>query len=134
MQTSEVIYQGELRTRCTHILSATTIFTDAPLDNEGKGECFSPTDLVATALASCMLTIIGIVSKREGFDISGTKASITKIMGTSPRRIQEVVIDLYFPKQEYTSKQLKLIEHSIQNCPVAKSLHPDIKQTIHTHF
>ena len=131
MITSKVVYLGELRTEAIHIQSNTTIYTDAPKDNHGKGEMFSPTDLVATALASCMISIMGIVAMKEGIStLDGTVAEVTKIMIAEPRRIGEIHIKLIFPKKEYTDKEKKIYEHAAQTCPVAKSLHPDLKQVI----
>ena len=131
MITSKVVYLGELRTEAIHIQSNTTIYTDAPKDNHGKGEMFSPTDLVATALASCMISIMGIVAMKEGINtVDGTVAEVTKIMIAEPRRIGEIHIKLIFPKKEYTDKEKKIYEHAAQTCPVAKSLHPDLKQVI----
>lgn len=127
-------YTGDLRTRATHLKSGETIITDAPVDNQGKGEAFSPTDLLAASLGSCMLTIMGISAREHGFDIDGTKVNITKIMGTSPRRVQEVIIDFTFPHMDYTPKQKKLIALAADTCPVARSLHPDLKQTIRLNF
>lgn len=131
MATSTVKYIGELRTEATHTQSNTTIFTDAPKDNHGKGEMFSPTDLVATALASCILSVMGIVSLKEGITkTDGATAEVTKIMYTEPRRIGEIHINLTFPKNNFTDKEKKIYEHSAYTCPVAKSLHPDIKQVL----
>lgn len=131
MITSTVKYLGELRTEATHIQSQTTIHTDAPKDNHGKGEMFSPTDLVATALASCMMSIMGIVAMKDGITpIEGTIAEVTKIMYAEPRRIGEIHIKITFPKSEYTDKEKKIYEHAAFTCPVAKSLHPDLKQVI----
>ena len=98
MATVETIYLGGLRTEATHVQSGTKILTDAPTDNHGKGEAFSPTDLVATALGSCMMTIMGIAAQTHGIDIDGTKLHITKIMSASPRRIGEIVVEVHFPK------------------------------------
>ncbi len=134
MITAESEYLGNLRTRARHVLSGTEILTDAPPDNQGEGAYFSPTDLVATALGSCMITIMGIVARRDGFSIEGTRWDITKIMGDNPRRIAEIVINLYFPHDEYSDKERRLLEHSVKYCPVAQSLHPDLKQTIHFHY
>ena len=97
MTTSTSKYSGELRTHSVHTQSGETYITDAPTDNEGKGEAFSPTDIVATSLANCMMTIMGIVSKRKGLIIEGTEAKIDKFMGTDPRRLTEIKIDFYFP-------------------------------------
>jgi putative redox protein len=134
MATAETIYIGELRTEAIHSLSGSKLITDAPPDNQGKGEYFSPTDLVATALGSCMVTIMGIASRAHDFNIDGAKMIITKIMTSEPpRRIAEIVIDLTFP-MDYTEKVKKIIEHAVKNCPVALSLHPDVKQTVTLHY
>lgn len=131
MYTSKVTYLGELRTEATHLQSNTTIYTDAPKDNHGKGEAFSPTDLVATALASCMISIMGIVAMKEDITkVDGTIAEITKIMYAEPRRIGEIHIKITFPKGNYTDKEKKMYENAAFTCPVAKSLHPDLKQVI----
>ncbi|MBQ4279367.1 MAG: OsmC family protein [Rikenellaceae bacterium] len=129
MATIETIYQGQLRSEATHLQSGTKIVTDAPVDNHGKGESFSPTDMVAAALGSCMLTIMGIAAEARGIDISGTKLSITKIMAADPRRISEIKIEFRFPA-DYDAKFRRILENAAETCPVAKSLHPDLKQTI----
>ena len=134
MPTSEVIYEKDLRTTATHLQSKVSIITDAPVDNHGRGEAFSPTDLLATSLASCMLTIMGISCKKHGFSIDGTKAVVTKVMGTEPRRVIEIIIELFFPPNNYTDKQKQIIKYITENCPVAKSLHPDLKQNITINF
>ena len=118
MATSIVYYSSELRTESTHLQSGETYITDAPIDNEGKGEAFSPTDIIATGLANCMLTIMGIVAKRKSLDIEGTKAEVTKIMGTEPRRISEIKIDFFFPKS-YDKNSKQLLQTAAINCPVA---------------
>ena len=128
--TSKIIYKGDLRTEAVHLQSGTKIITDAPTDNQGKGEFFSPTDLVATSLGSCMLTIIGIAARTHNFDIDGTEIAVTKIMGTDPRRITEVVLEFKFQQKGYSEKEKKIIQHCIDTCPVAKSLHPELKQTV----
>lgn len=129
--TSKVIYTGELRTEATHLRSGTVIETDAPLDNNGKGERFSPSDLVATALASCMCTIMGIAARTHGMNIDGTECEIEKIMVADPRRIGEIKVNLHFPKtQSYTDKEKKILEHAALTCPVFESLHPDCKKTV----
>ena len=131
MTTSNVKYLGELRTECTHIQSNTKIFTDAPKDNHGKGEMFSPTDLTATSLACCMISVMGIVSMKEGITpTNGTTAEVTKVMYAEPRRIGEIHIKIVFPKNNFTEKEKKIYEHAAYTCPVAKSLHPEIKQII----
>ncbi len=135
MPSIETIYLGELRTEATHLLSGNKLLTDAPPDNQGRGEYFSPTDLVATALGSCMVTVMGIAARTHGFNIDGARLVITKIMtGEAPRRIAEIVIDLTFPHGDYPEKVKKIIEYSIKNCPVALSLHPDVNQTVTVHY
>lgn len=134
MPTSEVIYEKDFRTSATHLQSGTKIITDAPVDNHGKGEAFSPTDLLATSLASCMLTIIDIAGDEHGFTIEGAKANVTKIMGTNPRRVTEIKIELYFPPNNYSDEQKQVIKYVTENSPVAKSLHPDIKQNITINY
>ena len=134
MNTSEIIYKGELRTTAIHLKSGQQIITDAPVDNNGKGEAFSPTDLLATSLGSCMITVMGIVAKRHDINMDGTKAEILKVMAENPRRVAEIHIDMHFPKNDYSEKDRALLEHTALACPVAKSLHPDIKQKIRFHF
>lgn len=133
--TSEVIYLGELRTEAVHLQSGTKIITDAPKDNHGKAEAFSPTDLLATSLASCALTTIGILAKRDGLqiDITGAKAEVVKVMASDPRRVSEIHLKISFVKK-YSEKEMKMIEHTFHTCPVAKSLHPDIKQVIEFNY
>ncbi len=129
MATSKVIYQGNLRTLATHLQSSTDIITDAPVDNQGKGEAFSPTDLLATSLASCMFTIMGIASKTHDIDIENTTAEVTKIMATEPRRVSEIHIVFNFPaKETFSEKDKKILENAALNCPVYHSLHPEIKK------
>lgn len=124
-------YLGNLRTEAIHEQSGTKLVCDAPLDNHGKGESFSPTDLVATALGACMLTIMGISAETYGYDIVGTTLETEKIMGTNPRRIVEIKITFNFPKdREFTTQQRRVIEAAARTCPVANSLHPDIKKTL----
>ncbi|HIB37463.1 OsmC family protein [Mesonia sp.] len=127
--TSKVVYKGNLRTECEHLKSGNSFITDAPTDNNGKGEAFSPTDTVATALASCMLTIIGIKAENSDFSIENTVAEVTKTMASEPRRISKIEISFSFPKV-YTDKQKKIIEHAAKTCPVWYSLHPDIEKII----
>ena len=133
MTTSVVYYSGELRTESTHLQSGEAYITDAPTDNEGKGEAFSPTDLIATGLANCMLTIMGIVARRKSLTIEGTKAEVTKIIGKDPRRISEIRIDFFFPRS-YDEDSKKLLQHAALNCPVAKSLADNLTQTINFHY
>ena len=127
--TSTVTYLGDLRTNATHLASKSEFITDAPIDNQGKGEAFSPTDSVATALASCLLTIMGIKGDYLQIDLTGTTAAVTKVMGVEPRRIIEVKIDVTFLKG-FDSKTQNLLERAALTCPVANSLHPDLIQNI----
>lgn len=129
--TSSIVYKGELRTAATHLQSNTTIETDAPLDNQGKAERFSPTDLVATALGSCMMTIMGIKARDMGIDLTGVKIDIQKHMKADPRRVSAVDVHFHFPAQLQTDeKQRVILQNAALTCPVAKSLHPDIEQNI----
>jgi len=130
MATSEITYLGELRTQATHLQSGSQIITDAPTDNQGKGEAFSPTDLAATALGSCMMTIMGIAARTHEFSIEGISASISKVMASDPRRISEVVISFNCEALSLNPQQKKILEHAAKHCPVAKSLHTDLIQTI----
>jgi len=134
METAHTVYLGDLRTSARHLQSGSEIITDAPTDNLGKGEAFSPTDLVATALGSCMMTIMGIAAGTHSFNVDGAKLRITKIMRSDPRRIAEVVIDIDFPSIEYSEKEKKILRTCADTCPVALSLHPDVKQTVRLNF
>jgi putative redox protein len=130
MTTISALYSGRLRTEATHVASGNTIITDAPVDNNGRGEAFSPTDLVCSALGSCMMTIMGLVADRNQIDITGMEIAITKKMATDPRRIAEVVLDFKMPEREYSQKEKMMLENAALTCPVALSLHPDVKQTV----
>lgn len=131
MATSKITYNGGLRTTSIHERSGNEIITDAPVDNKGKGEAFSPSDLLATSLGNCMLTIIGIAAQEHGFNIEGTTCEITKVMATDqPRRVSEIVVNFQFPANEYTDKVKTIIERSAHTCPVAYSIHPDITKTV----
>ncbi|WP_439880574.1 OsmC family protein [Pontibacter sp. MBLB2868] len=130
MITVKSSYKGNLRTSAVHVASNNTIITDAPVDNNGKGEAFSPTDLVCAALGSCMMTIMGIVANRSNIDIEGTEIETVKIMASEPRRIAEVVLNFKMPAKDYSDKEKAMLENAARTCPVALSLHPDIKQTI----
>ncbi|MBA2423228.1 MAG: OsmC family protein [Chitinophagales bacterium] len=128
--TAEIIYRGELRNELTHTLSGDRIVTDAPLDNQGKGEAFSPTDLVAAASGACALTIIGIAARTHGFQIEGTKVEVTKVMASNPRRISEIQLNFQLPANNYSDKEKQVIERSAWTCPVMLSIHPDIKKDL----
>lgn len=129
MITSKIIYKNNLRTEAQHIASGQKIITDAPLDNNGKGEAFSPTDLVATALASCMITIMAIAAEKNDIYLSETSASVKKIMGTNPRTISDVIIEITMSKG-LDLKDRKRLEKAALACPVHKSLHPDMNKEI----
>jgi len=124
---SKVLYEGELRTQATHLQSGKTIYTDAPVDNQGKGDAFSPTDLLATSLASCMLTVMGIVARRDGIMIEGAVAEVEKIMAKDPRRIGEIKIKFIF-KHIIENKDRVKLERAARTCPVSGSLHQDLKE------
>ena len=125
---SRVEYKGELRTEAVHLKSGKTIITDAPIDNQGKGEAFSPTDLVATALASCMMTIMGIVAERDGIKLEGTVAEVEKIMAKNPRRIGEIKIKIKF-SQKLNRDEREKLERAAKTCPVSGSLNENLKET-----
>lgn len=129
MTTSSVTYLGELRTRCEHLQSGNSFITDAPTDNQGRGEAFSPTDTVATALASCMLTIMGIKARDLKIDLTGSRAEVSKHMSADPRRISGIDIELQLPEQ-VTDPDRKKLERAALACPVHQSLHPDIEKNI----
>jgi putative redox protein len=128
--TSKVTYLGDLRTEAVHLQSNTTIITDAPTDNHGRGEAFSPTDLCATSLATCMITIMGISARNHELDIAGTTAEVVKIMGANPRRIAAIEIVLKMPNRMFSDRDRKLLEAAGRSCPVALSLGPDVEQRI----
>ena len=125
--TSSVIYDGNLRTIATHLQSGTDIETDAPVDNQGKGERFSPSDLVATALGSCMMTIMGIKARDMNVDLKGTRIEIEKIMKSDPRRIGGINLTFSFPSSlSLEDKDKTILERAAHSCPVIYSIHPDI--------
>ena len=126
----EVKYIPGLRTESTHLRSGVTIVTDAPLDNNGKGESFSPTDLACSSLASCMMTIMGILAEREGFDLAGMEASVVKIMAANPRKIAGIRINLTHPGLVATDEQKEKLRRAALTCPVALSLGESVSQEI----
>jgi len=130
METAKTKYLGDLRTEIIHIRSGSVITTDAPVDNKGKGENFSPTDLVASALGSCIFTIMGIAAREHNFSIDGSSCTITKIMTDKPRKIGEIRIEFDFTANEYSDKQKKILEHSVKTCPVALSLNESVFQNV----
>ncbi|MDE3235884.1 MAG: OsmC family protein [Bacteroidota bacterium] len=134
--TSTVVYKGDLRTELTHLQSRTIIENDAPTDNHGKGERFSPTDMLATSLGSCMITTMAIQTAGTNLNLNGTKAEVTKIMSTdAPRRVAGIQVDLYFtPELGATDQQREQLIRIARACPVEKSLHPDIKLEVGFHW
>jgi len=135
MKQMEVEYLGDLRTQGIHLKSGVQIITDAPLDNNGKGEAYSPTDLVAAALASCMITIMGIQANKNGWNITGVKAEVEKIMSANPRKISGVRIKLFFPGSTPTDKEARgILENAALTCPVALSLNTDIRQEVEFNY
>jgi putative redox protein len=129
MSTSKVTYLGNLRTENIHLKSGNTYITDAPTDNNGKGEAFSPTDTVATGLANCMLTVMGIKANSMNIVLDGSIAEVTKTMASNPRRISKIEIVFSLPSG-IESKSQKILENTANSCPVHHSLHPDIEKDI----
>ena len=130
METAKSKYLGDLRTEIVHVRSGSIIVTDAPVDNKGKGENFSPTDMVASALGSCIFTIMGIAAREHGFSIDGSTCTITKIMTEAPRKIGEIKIDIDLTGNEYTDKQKKILEYCVKTCPVALTLNESVFQNV----
>lgn len=129
--TSRIVYNGELRTTATHLQSNTPIETDAPVDNQGKGERFSPTDLLATSLGSCMMTLMGIKARDMNIDLTGVTIDIQKHMKADPRRVGGVDVTFHFPATlALDEKQKTILQNAALTCPVAKSIHPDIEQKV----
>lgn len=130
MNTATARYAGNLRTEATHVASGNVIQTDAPVDNHGRGEAFSPTDLVSTALGSCMMTVMGIVAERHQWDLVGSTFSVVKHMSTeAPRRIAQIDLTFVLPAA-LAPNERALLERAAHTCPVGLSLHPDVKQNI----
>ena len=130
---STVEYKGDLRTEAVHLDSGERIHTDAPKDNEGKGEAFSPTDLVATSLASCMITVMGIKAKQHGINMVGTTADVVKEMAADPRRISAIRINIHF-LNNYSDKERILLERTANTCPVRNSLSDELAVEIHFNY
>ncbi len=128
MATITAEYIGNLQLTATHTQSGATLTTDAPTDNGGKGEHFSPTDLCATSLATCAMTIIGLYADSHGLDVVGTKIDIVKVMSQNPRRIAKIEITMYMPKNNYSDKDKKAMQNCMNACPVHHSLHPDVEK------
>jgi putative redox protein len=134
MEIAKITYCGSLRTEAVHLPSAQQIITDAPPDNQGKGEAFSPTDLLCVSLATCMLTIMGIVAKNNNLSIEGTEIFLWKFMENNPRRVGEISLKFNFPENNFSEKEKQLLKNAALTCPVAKSLSPEIKQTVNFNF
>jgi putative redox protein len=130
----DVVYQGRLRCEATHGPSGETLMTDAPLDNHGRGEFFSPTDLVATALATCIPTIMAIYAEREGISLEGLRIGVDKIMTSAPpRRIARCELSITMPAG-LSPNQRKALENCVQNCPVRRSMHPEVELPVSFHY
>jgi uncharacterized OsmC-like protein len=134
MATIKSSYLGSLRTESIHVQSNTILLTDAPVDNNGRGEAFSPTDLVSSALGSCMVTIMGIIAERDGLKIEGLTYEVTKIMQVSPRKIAEIRIDFFWENPIKEQSFIQKLKNAARTCPVALSLDPSIKQTLNFNF
>lgn len=128
MSQMKVRYLGDLHTECTHLDSGAVIHTDAPKDNHGLGQAFSPTDLVATSLAACACSIIGIYGKQHDVDVTGIEVDVTKVMSANPRRIAKVELVFNMPPKNYSDKEKAMIERATHTCPVHHSLHPETEQ------
>ncbi len=134
METIRTVYLGELRTEAEHVKSGQKVITDAPLDNQGKGEAFSPSDLMTASLSSCMLTIMGIAARTHQIPFENISCKVTKIMVPNPRRVGEIIVEFDMGKNTYTDKQKAILTNAAHTCPVALSLHPDLKQTVTFNF
>lgn len=131
MDTSTVTYLGELRTEATHVRSGKCVTTDAPLDNQGLGEAFSPSDLLATSLASCMMTIMGIAARDKGIPMTGLGARVVKHMTPPPRRVERIEVHLELDGTGLGDRERSILENAARTCPVARSLREDLIQDIH---
>ena len=127
-------YVGELRTESTHLKSSNVIITDAPTDNNGKGNAFSPTDLVASALCSCMTTVMGICAEKNNFELPGSRVNVTKIMESQPRRISKIIIEINFDNNDLSDQQMQKLVTVAKGCPVAQSLSSDLIQKVKFNF
>jgi putative redox protein len=126
--TSQIIYKGDLRTTATHLQSGTVIETDAPTDNQGKGERFSPTDLVAVALGTCMITTMAIKARTLDINLDDTRVDVTKVMVSDPRRVGKLIAHVFFPPGlAIDDKQKEILEKTARTCPVERTLHPDVE-------
>lgn len=129
-KTASIVYQGNLRTEITHLKSGQTLLTDAPTDNHGLGESISPTDMVAAATVSCMMTIMGITAEKKGIELGKVQGSVQKQMASEPRRIHALQIELNFERSDFNDKEKAILERAALNCPVTKSIHPDISVNV----
>ena len=127
-------YVGELRTESTHLKSSNVIITDAPKDNNGKGNAFSPTDLVASALCSCMTTVMGICANKNQFDLPNSTAHITKVMSSHPRRISKIILEINFDNNNLSEQNIEKLKAVAKGCPVAQSLSSDLIQEVRFNF
>ena len=127
-------YSGDLRTESTHLKSSRTIITDAPIDNNGKGNAFSPTDLVASALCSCMTTVMGICAEKNNFELPYSKSNVTKVMSSNPRRISKIILEINFEKNNLSDQQKEKLIAVAKGCPVAQSLSKDLVQEVFYNF
>jgi len=127
-------YLGDLRTESTHLKSSRTIITDAPTDNNGKGNAFSPTDLVASALCSCMTTVMGICAEKNNFKLPNSKSNVTKVMSSNPRRISKIILEINFEKNNLSDQQKEKLIAVAKGCPVAQSLSKDLVQEVFYNF
>jgi putative redox protein len=134
MEIAEILYKGELRSEARHLRSGQVLISDAPPDNQGKGEAFSPSDLMSTSLGLCMVTIMGIAARTHGFSIDGTRIRVSKIMASNPRRVAEVHVDFEMPEGSYSDKEKQIMQQAAITCPVAMSLHPDLVQKVSFNF
>ncbi|MDQ3192503.1 MAG: OsmC family protein [Bacteroidota bacterium] len=134
MEIAKIEYIGDLTTESVHLKSGIKINTDAPIDNNGKGQAFSPTDLLCASLGSCMLTIMGIVADRNNISIKGSRITISKIMASEPRRVNEIILEFQMPSTHFSDKEKQLLQNAALNCPVAKSLASEIKQTVKFNY
>lgn len=134
MDTAHVTYLGELRTEATHVRSGKVVLTDAPLDNQGRGEAFSPSDLLATSLASCMMTIMGIAARDKAIPLIGLRARVEKHMSPAPRRVERIVVHMELSGAGLGDREKAILENAAHTCPVARSLREDLIQEIHFSY
>ena len=134
METIHLTYTGELMTKSIHLKSGNYLITDAPIDNQGKGSTSSPTDLLTTSLGACMATVMGIAARTHSIKIEDMKLKLTKIMASNPRRVSEIKIEFDMPQNNFTDKEKTILETAARTCPVALSLHPDLKQDINFNW